>query len=130
MIEPPMPRIAGEAEFHRAGRDLDRLGAAFDGFAIGLGGVADAPAHAARRRAVLGGEIGRGRFGFVIGDQVDPALAPQLDVLRAVARDEREAHRFEHGFENALLRRRKFDELEAVEAQRIFEEVGHDRNPI
>src|SRR3546814_9800182 len=80
----------------------------FDRFAIGRGGVADAPAHAARRRAVFGGEIGRRRFGFVIGDQVDPALTPQLDVLRAVARDQRETHRFEHRLENALFGRRKF----------------------
>src|SRR3546814_6892662 len=54
-----------------------------------------------------------------------PALTPQLDVLRAVARDQRETHRFEHRLENALFGRRKFDEFKAVEAQRIFEEVGH-----
>ncbi len=42
-----------------------------------------------------------------------------------MARDQREAHRFEHGFENALFGRRKFDEFKAVEAQRIIEKVGH-----
>src|SRR3546814_1295032 len=85
--------------------DLDRLGAARDRVGIGFRGVADAPAHAARRRAMLGGEIGGGRFGFVIGDQVYAALTPQLDVLRAMARDQRETHRFEHGFENTLFGR-------------------------
>jgi hypothetical protein len=68
---------------------------------------AEGPCSAAKyQRAVL----------FVIGDQVDAALPPQVHVLGAVLRDAGEAHRFEHRFQHALFRRAELDEFEAVKA--------------
>ena len=79
---------------------------------------------------MLGGEIGSGRSPLIIGDQVDSALPPELDVLRAMPRDHGKAHRFEHGFEHAFLGRGELDEFEAVEAERIMVRlemaIGHD----
>ena len=75
---------------------------------------------------MLGGEVSGGAARFVIGDQVDFALAPQLHILRAVPGDLREAHRGEHRFKHAFDRGAEFDEFEAVEAQRVFEQVSHD----
>jgi hypothetical protein len=40
-------------------------------------------------------------------------------------RDGLEAQRMEHGLEHARLGRRELDELEAVEAHRVFEQVRH-----
>ena len=73
---------------------------------------------------MLGGEVGRRAPRFVIGDEVDLALAPQLHVLAAVARDEAEAHPGERGLEHALVGRGELEEFEAVEAERVVEEVG------
>jgi hypothetical protein len=77
---------------------------------------AEGPCSAASRRRGCAARI---------GDQVDVALPPQLHVLGPVPRDADEAHRGENGFQHALFGRGKFDELEAVEAQRVFEQVSH-----
>src|SRR3546814_10538860 len=95
------------------------LGAAVDRLSIGFRRIAAAPAHAARRRAVLGGEIGGGRFRFVIGDQVDVPLTPEFDVLRAVARDAGETHAFEHRFELPLFGRSEEHTSELQSLMRI-----------
>ena len=63
--------------------------------------------------------------GFVIEDEVDPALAPQMHILGAVRGDVGKAHRFENRFHHALFRGAEFDEFEAVEADGVFEEIGH-----
>ena len=39
--------------------------------------------------------------------------------------DEGKAHRLEHRFDRALLRRAEFDEFEAVETDGVFEDIGH-----
>ena len=82
---------------------------------------------------MLGGEVGGRAARFVIGDQVDPALAPQLDVLRPVPGDLDKAHGGEDRFEQPALGRGEFDELEPVEAQRIVGRmvvvVGHAQAP-
>src|SRR5690606_41742292 len=70
-------------------------------------------------------EVGRRAFRFVVGDEVDLPLAPQLDVLAAMAGDQREPHALECLFEHALLGRAELEEFEAVKAERIFEQVRH-----
>src|SRR5690606_27474949 len=97
-----------------------------DRFGIGSRCIAHTPAHTTRRWPMLGGKVGGRAARLVIGDQVDPALTPELGILGAVARDQAEAHRGECRFQRALFRRAEFDELEAIEAERIFE-AGHER---
>ncbi len=74
---------------------------------------------------MLTGEIPCSGFGLVIGDEVDTALAPQLDILGPVAGNLCEADQLEHRFQMAFFRRGKFDELETVEAGGIFKKVCH-----
>ena len=112
-----------DAQFHRAGFIGDRLCALGDEVSVSLGRIAHAKRHAAGRWAMLAGKIPRGRARFVIGDEVDAALPPQVHVLGTMLRDAGEAHRFEHRFEDALFRRAELDEFEAVEAGGVFEQV-------
>ena len=62
---------------------------------------------------------------FVIEDQIDLALPPQVDVFRAMRCHMGEAHRLEDRFDHALFGSAEFDEFEAVEADGIFKEIGH-----
>lgn len=72
---------------------------------------------------MFGREVGSWTLWLIVGDEINPTLTPQLDILRTVPRDAGEAHRLEHRFEHALLGGRKLDKLEPVESKRIFEEV-------
>ena len=78
---------------------------------------------------MLGGKEGGRRARLVIDQEIDPALAPQLDVLGAVIGDMGEAHGLEDRFDDTALRCRELDELEAAEAQRVFEKVCHVASP-
>ena len=75
------PSDSRQTQFHHPGAAFHRLRAARDGLGIGLGRVVHAKTHAAGRRAMLCREIGGGAARFVIGDQVDFALPPQLHVF-------------------------------------------------
>jgi hypothetical protein len=66
---------------------------------------------------------------LVVGDKVDVALTPQVDVLGLVPGHEREAHHLEHGFEHTALERGKLHELETVEAHGVVEKIGHCLSP-
>jgi hypothetical protein len=121
---------AGKMQLHRAGRDLHRLGRAGEQFGISRARVMDAETHAAGRGAMLAAEEPRGAAGLVVGDEVDRALPPQLDLLGAVAGDQGEAHGGEDRLEHALFRGGELDELEAVEADGVVEQVGHARAPV
>ena len=48
-----------QAQLHRPGRHLERLRAELERARVGLVRIADAKREAARRRSVLGGEVGR-----------------------------------------------------------------------
>ncbi len=89
--------------------------------------VAHTERHPARTRAVLLGEVRGVAAGLVVDDEVDPALAEQGDVLGPVAGDDDEPEPFEHLLELAARRRGELDELEAVEAERVVEQVAHGR---
>ena len=118
-----------QAQFGDAGFRFDRLGAFFQGEGIGLFGILHAEAHARRGWAVLGGEEGGGRARLVIDQEVDIALAPQLDVLGAVVGDMGEAHRLEDGFNDAAFRGGEFHEFKAAQAHRIFKQICHVSSP-
>ena len=107
---------ARQAQFHRPGAAFHRLGAALQGFGIGFRRILHPPAHAAGRSAMFGGEIPGRAVLFVIGDQVDAALPPQLHILGTVTGDLGKAHGGKHRFQYALGGRAKFDEFKAVEA--------------
>ena len=114
-----------DVQFHRAGLDCNRFGTALDEFGIGLARVADTETHATGGGTVFAGEIPRGTLRLVVQDEVDLALAPQVDILRAVPCDKGKTHCLEHRFDHALFRRAELDEFEAVEADGILEQVGH-----
>mmetsp|Transcript_25774 Transcript_25774/g.65581 ORF Transcript_25774/g.65581 Transcript_25774/m.65581 type:complete len:288 (+) Transcript_25774:1802-2665(+) len=116
---------AWNVQLARAGIHVHRLGALSQKVLVGLAGIAHAKAHAAGGWAMLTGEIPCRGFGLVIGDEVDTALAPQLDILGPVAGNLCEADQLEHRFQMAFFRRGKFDELETVEAGGIFKKVCH-----
>jgi hypothetical protein len=77
---------------------------------------------------VHAGEALREAAGLGIDDEVDVALPVQQHVFRAVLGDRRKAHLFEQSAERRRIRRRVFDELEAVGSERIVPERrrGHD----
>ena len=108
----------GNAQLHRPGLDLHRLRPAGEQFVISLLRIADAETHATGRGSMLAREEPGGAARFVIKDQVDPALAPQVHILRSVRGDMGEAHRFEHRLDRALFRSAEFDEFEAVTFKR------------
>jgi hypothetical protein len=116
----------GQAQLHRPGLRFHRLGAARQHFGIGLVRILHPEPHAAGGGAVFGREIGGGRSGFVIGDEIDLALPPQIDILGAMTGDMHKAHRRENGFQQAALGRAKLDELEAIEANGVLEKIGHN----
>ena len=66
---------------------------------------------------------------FVVDDEVDVALPVQRHVLAAVPRDHREAHALEQVAQQVRIGRGVFDELEAVRAHRVVEEVCHGDSP-
>ena len=70
-----------QAQLHDAGRNVHRLRAHFQRAAIGFVRVFHTKRHAAGTRAMLGGKVGRIALGFAVDDEVDVALAVQIDVL-------------------------------------------------
>ena len=72
-------------------------------------------------------EIGGGTAWFVVGDQVDFTLPPQMDVFGAVLRDTGEAHACKNRFQNTLFGGSEFDEFKAIKAQRVIEQIGHKK---
>jgi hypothetical protein len=64
-----------------------------------------------------------------VDDEVDVALAVQRHVLAAVAGADREAHAREQPAQQLGVGRGVLDELEAVGAHRIVEQVGHGAAP-
>jgi hypothetical protein len=54
-----------------------------------------------------------------INDEIDVALAVQSDILRTMPRHRGQSHAFEQMPQQFRIRRRIFDELEAVGAHRI-----------
>src|SRR4051812_17456212 len=59
------------------------------------------------------------RSRLIVDDEVDFALAPQVDGLGAMARYMSEAHCAEHGLQDASLRGAELDELKPIQSQRI-----------
>ncbi|MNC35786.1 hypothetical protein D3C75_842810 [compost metagenome] len=114
-----------QAQLHRPGGAVYRLGAQLQGAGVGLVGVLHPEGHAAGRRAVLGGEVGGEALRLLVEDQVDVALAVQVHVLGAVGGDLGEAHHGEDGFQGVRRRGGEFDELEAHQAHRVFKQIGH-----
>jgi hypothetical protein len=85
--------------------------------------------HAAGGRAMFLGKIECQAAGFAIDDEVNIALAVQHHILGAMLGDRREAHQFESGLKDTRLGRSKFDELEAIKAHGVFEQVSHQEYP-
>jgi hypothetical protein len=85
--------------------------------------------HAERHRvgagSVLFAEVGRLTLRLHVEDEVDVVLLVADDVLGAVLGDGGEADLLEVGGELFRLRRGELDELEAVGADGIVEQVGH-----
>ena len=123
------PAQRGDAQLHHPGACLHRLRPARDRFLVGGGRVLHAERHAAGGWPMFGREIGGVAARLVVGDQVDAALPPQLDVLRPVPRDAGETHALEYRLQHAPFGRAELDELEPVEAQRIVEQIGHEHAP-
>ena len=98
------PANAGNVQLHRAGFNADGLSALIEQVLIGLAGIADPEPHATGARSMLAREIPGGGTWLIIGDEIDAALAPQLNILGAMARDLRKAHGFEDGLEHAFFR--------------------------
>ena len=79
---------------------------------------------------MFGGKPGRRAARFVIGDQVDPALAPQLHLFGPVIGDMGKAHPRKDGFQRAGIGRAEFDEFEPVEAKRVVKQIGGMRHSV
>ncbi|MNX94836.1 hypothetical protein D3C86_1270830 [compost metagenome] len=109
-----------QVQLHRAGFDVDRLGAEFQGTLVGLLRILDAKRHAAHRRTVLGREVRGHAVGFVVEDQVDRALAIQVHVFGTVGRDLGEAHDLEDRLQGVRGRRCELDEFKAHQAHWVF----------
>ena len=113
-----------QAQFHRAGRQVDRLGTEFERTRIGMLGIGDTERHAASPRAVLLGEEAGLTVRFAVDDEVDAALPIERHILRAVLGHELEAELQEECFERPAVRPSEFDELEAVEPHRVLRRSG------
>ncbi len=119
-----------QVQFHRPGFNVNRLGAQLQRTVIGLLRVFDPERHAAHRRAVLGRKVRREAVGLVVEDQVDLALAEQVDVLGAVGGDFGKAHDLEDRLQGARGWRCEFDKFKAHQAHWVFVLVGHFRRLI
>ena len=97
--------------------------------AEGRGGVLHPERHRAGGRAVHARELLAETLRLGIDHEIDVALPVQRDVLAAVARGDREAHLREQRPQLLRVRRRVFDELEAVGPHRVFESLAHDPLP-
>ena len=102
-----------QSQLHRAGGDVQRLGAKLQGALVGLVRILHAEGQAAGRGAVLLREVGCQAPRFLVDDEVDVPLTEEGHVLRSVPGHQLEAHLFEEGLQQAGRRRCEFDELEA-----------------
>ena len=71
------------------------------------------------------GEIGDVAARLTVDDEIDVALPPQGDFLRAMLCYLDEAERFEQGFQHARFGGCKFNEFKAVQAHRVFIQICH-----
>lgn len=115
------PADCGQPQFHRSCRHVDRLRPAPDCLFIGFLCVPYTKTHAARRWPVFRGKIGGGTSRLVVGDEIDPALSIEVDILGSVTGDVGEAHDRERPLQHAFFRRAEFEEFESVQGERIFE---------
>jgi len=72
---------------------------------------------------VFFGEIGDVAARFAVDDEVDIALPPQRNFLRAMLRHLGETACFEQGFQHARFGGCKFNEFKAVQAHRAFIQI-------
>ena len=114
-----------DAQLHRAGFHRDRFCAFIEKFFIGLLRIANSETHAACRGAVLARKKPCGASRFVVEDEVDLTLTPEIHVLRSVRGHMGKSHGFKDRFDDAFFGSAEFDELESVESDWIFEEIGH-----
>ena len=83
-------------------------------------GIADANGEGTDDRALRGLYRARNVGGLRIDDDVHRALPVELDFARPVPRDRPESHPFQHAAHCLRPRRREFDELDAVDAERVL----------
>ena len=88
----------GDAQFHHACFALNRLCPAVQRFCISRRSIFNPKRHPARRSAMFLGEISGGTAGFVIGDQVNLALPPQMHIFGPMLRHAGKAHAGKHRF--------------------------------
>src|SRR5690606_13681469 len=99
----------------------DLLGTVGEGRGQHVGGrLREADREAARAGAVLRGEIGRERIGFLVDQEIAFALPVYRDPLRRVPRDRAETGFHEQVVQQARVRRGELDELEAVDSHRVL----------
>jgi len=109
----------GQAQLHRPGRNLDWLGAEFERARIAVVSILDAKRHTADGGAVFLYEVVCMTLRLIVQNEVNPALAIQRDVLRAMPRHSLETKHVENGFELIGSCRGEFDEFKSIEAHRI-----------
>ncbi|MGF6551002.1 hypothetical protein QFZ96_006073 [Paraburkholderia youngii] len=109
-----------DVQLHRAGLVVESPGTFFERLAVGLRGVLHAKRNRADRRAMQAREALRERMLLRVDDEIDVALTIQRHVLVTMSRNGGETHPFEQFAERFRVRRRVFDEFEAVGADRIF----------
>ncbi len=115
----------GQAQLHRPGRDLDRLGALLECAVVGEMRIMHTERHAARARAMLAREVPGFALRLVVDDEVDVTLSPQADVLGTVPGDFGETEQLECLLEDRGIGCGELDELETVEAHGIVEKICH-----
>jgi hypothetical protein len=114
-----MPLIAGMLQFHRPGAIRYAPRAVLHALVVRERRVLHAKRDRADARAVHARERLRKRIRFGVDDEVDAALPVQQHVLGAMLGDCREAHPLELPSERGGVRRRVFDEFEAVGPERV-----------
>ena len=122
----PADRLdGGNVQLHRADIGEGGLRAALDRLRIGLGGVLHTKRHRIGALTVHAAKRRRLARRLHVQDEVDVALLVANDILRAMLRDRREAEALEQLAQRMRVGRGVFDELEAVSAKWIVEQVCH-----
>lgn len=70
-------------------------------------------------------EVSGRRAGFIIGDQIDPALPPKIDMLGSMTGDMAEPQSREDRLKNPGPWRRKFNEFKTIQADGIVSLIAH-----